>query len=134
MFKFKKNQGVEEGEYYDSSEEEYNENYQAVGLCRNDFGHIGPDKADLRFEYHYGEDGKEGDIVGVREDFRNYGRPPFFLPETPQQEFYSKTLTGLRVAKRQIKILIKNTRSAFSHQGTRCSHQTSDCQRLQHTK
>ena len=77
MFKFLKDWGVEEEEYYDSSEEEYNDDYEAVGPCRNDFGHVGPDKADLQFEYHYGEDSKEGDIVGVREDFRNCGMPPF---------------------------------------------------------
>ena len=37
MFKFKKDQGVEEGEYYDSSEEEYTGDCEAVGPCRNDF-------------------------------------------------------------------------------------------------
>ena len=70
-----------------------------MGPCRNDFGHIGPDKADLQFEYHYGEDDKEDDSVGIREEFRNSERPPFFLPETTQQDFYSETLTGLLAAK-----------------------------------
>ena len=54
IFKFERDRGLEEGEDYDSSGEEYNGDCEAVGPCRNDFGHIGPDKADLRFECHYG--------------------------------------------------------------------------------
>ena len=78
-----------------------------MGPRRNDFGHIGPDKADLDFEYHFGEDGEKD----KREEFRNYKRPPLFLPETTQQEFYSETLTKLRNAKYQLKTLWTNVRN-----------------------
>ena len=105
IFKFEQNRGWGEGEDYDSSEEEYNGDCEAVCPRRNDFGHIGPDKADLRFEYHYGEDGKEGDIDGIKEEFRKYERTPFFLPEATQQEFYSETLTRRLTAKYQAKTL-----------------------------
>ena len=75
---FEQKMGVEQGEYYDSCDEEKDEDGERVGPCRNDFVQIGLDKADLDFEYHFDEDG-EGD---KRETFRNYTRPPFFLPET----------------------------------------------------
>ena len=83
MFKFKQNRGVEQGEYCDSSEEEYDGDGEIVGPRRNDFGHIGPDKAELNFEYHCGEDSKKD----RREEFRNYKRPPFFLPEATSKNF-----------------------------------------------
>ena len=105
MFKFERDQGWGEREDCDSLEEEYTGDCEAVGPCQNDFGHIGPDTADLRFEYRYGEDGKEGDIVGIREEFRKYERSPFFLPETTNQEFYSETLTRRLTAKYQAKTL-----------------------------
>ena len=107
IFKFERGRGWEEEEDYNSSDEEYNDNCKTVGPCRNDFGH----KAELRFQYHYGEDGKEGDIFGNREEFRNYERPPSFLTETTQQEFYSETLTKLRATKCQIKTLWKNAKN-----------------------
>ena len=72
---------------YDSSKEEYNSDCKAVGPCRNDFGHIGPDKANLRFEYYSGEDGKEGDTVGIREDFMKYERPPFLYLRLHSKNF-----------------------------------------------
>ena len=61
----------------------------------------------MDFEYHCGEDSKED----RREEFRNYKRAPFFLPEAAQQEFYSETLTKLRSAKYQIKTLWTNVRN-----------------------
>ena len=113
--KFEQDRGWREGEDYDSPEDKYNGDCKAVGPCRNDFGHIGPDKEDLRFKYHYGEDGKDGDIAGIREEFRNYERPPFFLPETTKQEFYPETLTRLLTAKHQAKTMWKKRkRSALS--------------------
>ena len=93
--RFERDRGWGEGEDYTLFEEEYNCDAKVVGPCRNDFGHIGPDKEDLRFEYNYGEDAEDYDIVMKREDFRNYERSPFFLPETTQQKKYSKTLTRL---------------------------------------
>ena len=60
---------------YDSSEEEYNCCARVVGPCRNDVGHIVPDKEDLRFESNYGEDGADYNLVMKREEFRNYERP-----------------------------------------------------------
>ena len=78
-----------------------------MGPRRIDFGHIGPDRADLDFEYHCGEDGAED----KSEEFRNYKRPPFFLPETIQPRLYSETLTELRGAKYQIKTLWTNVRN-----------------------
>ena len=78
-----------------------------MGPRRNDFGHIGPDKADLDFECHFGKDGKED----KREKFRNYTRPPFFLPETLQPIFYSEAQTDLRSAKHQVETLWTNVRN-----------------------
>ena len=54
MHKFEQNRRVEQGEYYDSSEEERDEDSQITGPHRNDFSHIGPDRADLDFEYYCG--------------------------------------------------------------------------------
>ena len=115
MYKFKQNMGVEQGEYYDSSEEEKNEDGEIVGPRRNDFGHIGPDRADLDFGYHFGEDGEED----KREKFRNYTRPPFFLPETLQPTFYSDALTKLQGAEYQIKTLWTNIRNLRFWDGRR---------------
>ena len=78
-----------------------------MGPRRNDFGHIGPDKADLDFEYHSGEDDEED----KRKKFRNYTRPPFFLPEMLQPIFYSEALTDLRSAKYQVETLWTNVRN-----------------------
>ena len=107
MYKFKQNMGVQQGEYYNSSEEEKDEDGERVGSHRNDFGHIGPDRADLDFEYHFGKDGEED----KREKLKNYRRPPFFLPETIQPTFYSEALTKLWGAKYQIKTLWTNVRN-----------------------
>ena len=95
---------MEQGEYYDSSEEETDEDGETVRPRRHDFGHIGPDRADLDFECHFCEDGEDD----KREKFRNNTRPPFFLPETLQPTFYSEALTKLRGAKYQIKTLWTN--------------------------
>ena len=46
-------QGMEEGEDYGLSEEEYNCDAKAVGPCRNDFSHVVLDKEDLRLKYNY---------------------------------------------------------------------------------
>ena len=105
--KFEQNMGVEQGEYYDSSEEEKYEDGKVVGPRRNDFCHIGPDKTDLDFEYHFGEDGGED----KRKKSRNYTRPPSFLPETLQPIFYSEALTDLRSAKYQVETLWTNVRN-----------------------
>ena len=40
MYKFEQNMGVKQGECYDSSEEEKDEDGKIVGLRRNDFGNI----------------------------------------------------------------------------------------------
>ena len=95
LSKFERSRGYIEGGDYDWSEEEYNCFSQDVGPCRNDFGHIGPDKKDLRFERNWGEDGMDDNFAKQRERFRKYKRPPFFLPETLQRDFYSDTLTDL---------------------------------------
>ena len=81
------------------SEEVYNCYKREVGPCRKDFGHIGPDKEDLRFECHYGEDGMDYNVIRKRRNSGNMTPPPFFLPETTQQGFYSKTLAGLLTVK-----------------------------------
>ena len=82
--RFRQHRGWEEGEECNSSEEEYDSNHKECGPCRKEFGHIGPDKEDQTHEYHY-----RGEEVSVqRDDFRKYKRPPFFLPETTQKEFY----------------------------------------------
>ena len=47
----------------------------------------------------------EYDFVGNRENIRKHERSPFFLPETPQEGFYSETLTGLLTAKYKAKTL-----------------------------
>ena len=68
IFKFEQDQGWGEREDYGSSEKEHNGDCTAVGPCRNGFGHIGPDKEELRFKYNYDEDSKEGNIVGIKEE------------------------------------------------------------------
>ena len=68
IFKFEKDRGVEEGECYDSFEGKYN-------VIVKQWVHA---EMILQFKYHSGGEGKECDIVGVREEFRSYGRPPFF--------------------------------------------------------
>ena len=81
-----------------------------MGPCRSDAGHIGQDKEDLRFKYHYGEDGTDYDVVMKREKFRKYERPPLFLPETTQQDFYSETLTRLLTVKHKATTIWKNAK------------------------
>ena len=56
---FERGRGWGEGKEYDSSKEYYNCHEREVGPCRNDFGYIVPEREDLRFEYHYGEDGMD---------------------------------------------------------------------------
>ena len=92
------------------SEEEYNCHKREVGPCRKDFGHIGPDREDLRFEYHYGEGGMEHSVVRKRRKFKKYERLPFFLPETTQQGLYSETLTGLLTSKHKATAMWRNVK------------------------
>ena len=42
-----------EAEDYNSEEEKLNNNWEAIGPRMIDFGHIGPDKEDLRVECKY---------------------------------------------------------------------------------
>ena len=89
--RFRQHRGWEEGEGGNSSEEEYDSNYRECGPCRKDFGHIGPDKEDRRYEYHYHEVGVDHKFIDQSKKFRNYERPPFLLPKTTQHKFYSET-------------------------------------------
>ena len=63
-----------------------------------DFGHIGPDKEDLRVECKCRNEGTEHNWVRERDGYRKYDRPPFLKPEATQQEFYSEGLKGLAIA------------------------------------
>ena len=81
-----------------SEEEEFNNNWDAIGPCMIGFGHIGPDKEDPRVERRFRINHNENYWLKVRDKHRNYGRAPFFKPRTTQEEFYSKTLEGLTAA------------------------------------
>ena len=74
--------------------EEQEKNYpDTEGPCISDFGHIGPDEEDRKYEYQFGEDGDKLGYTVTREEFRRYVRPPFWLPMTEQGTFYSTLLT-----------------------------------------
>ena len=94
----KRRRGWVEAEDYDSEEEELNNNWEARGLRMIDFGHIGPDKGDLCVECKYRHGHPEHHWIKVRDNYRNYDRPPFLKPKTTQQEFYSEGLKGLTIA------------------------------------
>ena len=87
-----------EAEDYNLEEKELNNNWEAIGSRMTDFGHIGPDKEDLRDEYKCRHGGTEHHWVRVRDHYRNYDRPPFLKPETTQLEFYSEGLKGPAIA------------------------------------
>ena len=74
---------VEQGEYYDSSDEEKDEDGEIVGPHRNDFGHIGPDKADYDFEYCTIL-AKTARKKGGRNSEITHGLPSFFLKRYSQ--------------------------------------------------
>ena len=90
--------------------EDENDCSDPVGPCRSDFGHIGPDEEDRRYEYQYGEDGDKYGHTVTREEYRHYDRPPFWLPMTEQGTFYSTLLTELHAVQQQARIMWKNVR------------------------
>ena len=94
--------GWEEGMDYDSDEEEKDDNGSVVGPCMSDHGHIGPDEEDWRYEDEY-----YNDTEMTREEFRRWERPPFRLPHTDQDKYYSTALIGLETAKHKLQRFVR---------------------------
>ena len=74
-----------ETEDYNSEEEKLNNNWNEIGPCMIDFGHIGPDKENLRVECEFRIGRKENHWIKVRDSYRNYNRAPFFEPKMAQK-------------------------------------------------
>ena len=100
MSDYERLRGWEEGMDYDSYEEEEDANGRLVGPSMRDHGHLCPDEKDWRYETEY-----EDDTEMTREEFRRWKRPPFWLPCTDQDKYYSTSLIGLDTSKRKLQIL-----------------------------
>ena len=104
--------GWEEGMNYDWDEEEKDSEGRIVGPCMDDYEHIGPDEEDWRYE-----DEDYNDTDWTREEFRRWVRPPFKLPRTDQDKYYSTTLMGLDTSKRQLQRLWDTVRDLTFQDG-----------------
>ena len=117
---FEQHRGLERGDY-NSCEEDFesdSDGGKAVGPCGRDYGHIGPDEEDRRYEYNYGRDDTSDDILVTREEFRNYKRPPFLMPNTTQRKYYETALTGLWVVKQKAQAMWKHVKDLRFRDGS----------------